>query len=71
MPLAARCNDIDVAVAVDVVHVGVAAFGRGSFVVVDAAPVAVGNAVAYENDALSILQVMGAGNGRQTGQDND
>ena len=68
--MAARCNDIDVAMAVDVVHVGVAAFGRGSLVVVDAAPVAVGDAVADEDDALVIWR-LGAGNGRQTGQDND
>ena len=59
MPLAARCNDIDVAVAVDVVHVGVAAFGRGSFVVVDAAPIAVGDAVADEDDALSAFGRLG------------
>ena len=70
MPLAVRCNDIDVAVAVDVVHVGMAAFGRGSFVVVDAAPIAVGDAVADEDDAL-VIGRLGAGNGRQTGQDDD
>ena len=51
------------------VHIRMAAFGRSPAVVVDTSPVPVGDAVADEHNAPSVLWSLGAGNGRQRGQD--
>ena len=43
-----RGDEHHIAMAIDVVEIGVAPLGGGRFVAIDAAPVAIGDGIAYE-----------------------